>query len=88
MVPINLTTTDTYQYVNCAATNRVNLQVSNAAISIGFGRGIGGAAAYGLDEPYLPLIGGLSRQCDQIRIRSLTAGQPAVVLGAALGTGD
>lgn len=85
--PFNIVTTDAPQTIYCPGTTRINLQVSNAAIAIAFGVGLGGVT-WPLEEVYLPVIGGLARVCDAIRIRSLTAGQPAVVIGTALGEGD
>jgi hypothetical protein len=86
MVPLNLTTTDAWKTISCPGTVRVTLQVSNAAIAIGFGKG--GPARYTNDEQFLPIIGSLERRCDEIRIRSLVAGQPAVVMGSALTVED
>lgn len=77
------TTTDEYQYLTCPGSTRVTIQVSNAAVYIGFGlnpKGIPGGGQYpSPDEPYLPTVGGLSRQCDEIRLKSYATGTPAQV---------
>jgi hypothetical protein len=82
MVPFNFTTGDAWRTISCPGTTRVTLQVSNAAIAIGFGRG--GPARFDRDEQFLPIVGSLERRCDEIRVRSLVAGTPAVVMGSAL----
>lgn len=75
------TTTDEYQYLTCPGSSRITIQVSNAAIRIGFGlnpKGINGGGQYPSDdEAFLPTVGGLSRQCDEIRIKSYATGTPA-----------
>ena len=84
-----ITTTDAYQYINCGGATKVTLQISNAAVSVGFGTGPGGSGVrYEADEAFLPVIASLSRRCDQVRIKNLNPGQPAVVLGSMLGPGD
>jgi hypothetical protein len=82
----DLTTTDSYQYLECPGSTRVTVQVSNAAVSIGFGEAPDaltfrkGAATYPpSDEVLLPTIGGLWRVCDEVRIRSYALGVPADV---------
>lgn len=81
-------TTDEYQYLTCPGSSRVTIQVSNAAVAIGFGinpKGITGGGQYpNPDESYLPTVGGLGRQCDEIRIKSYTPGTPATVFITAL----
>ncbi len=83
-----ITTTDAYQYLECPGSSRVTIQVSNAAISIGFGnnpKGISGGGQYpSPDETYLPAVGGLGRACDEIRVKSYTPGTPAIVFLTAL----
>ena len=83
-----ITTTDGYQYLECPGTSRVTIQVSNAMVDIGFGlnpKGIHGGGQYpSPDEPYLPTVGGLGRQCDEIRVKSHTPGVPAQVFITAL----
>lgn len=81
-----INTTDSYQYVSCPGTVRVTLQVSNAAVLIGFGSGYGppGSARYDTDENYLPTQGSVSRLCDEIRIKSAAVGKPATVNLTAL----
>jgi hypothetical protein len=80
---LDTTTTDGYQYLVCPGSSQVTLQVSNAAAAIGFGEnplGRPGAGVYPpADEPYLPVLAGLGRDCDEIRVKSLTAGKPANV---------
>lgn len=81
---LDTTTTDTYQYLRCPGSRRVTLQVSNAQILVGFGvadriGGVGTAEYPPADEPYLPIVGGVSRECDEIRVRSYKAGTPASV---------
>lgn len=75
-------TTDGYQELQCPGSTSVTIQVSNAAISIGFGSnaaGRPGAATYGQDEVLLPIVGGLDRDCDAIRLRSYAPGASANV---------
>jgi hypothetical protein len=75
---VAITTTDAYQTFFCPLTVKLTGQVSNAAAAIGFGKGT--PAVYGpADETYLPANLGLSRTCDEIRVKSAVAGKPAVV---------
>lgn len=81
---LDTTSTDFYQYLRCPGSSRVTLQISNAQVLIGFGvserPGAVGTAEYPpADEPYLPIVGGVSRRCDEIRVRSYNAGTPASV---------
>lgn len=79
---VDTTSTDSYQELQCPGTIQVTAQVSNAAISIGFGtggNGAAGAAVYGADEVLLPVVGGLERECDAIRFKSYAPGTPAQV---------
>lgn len=80
---VEIVTTDAYQRIVCPGTVRVTLQVSDAAVYIGFGRGQV-LAQYDSDETYLPVSGALERLCDEIRIKSRTPGVPAVVFLTAL----
>ncbi len=86
MKALSLTSTDQYQAVPVPSTVKVNLQVSGAAIDIGFGVGLPGS--YQTDETFLPVIGSLQRRCDEIRIKSHAHGQPAVVFLTALTAKD
>lgn len=75
-------TTDDYQYLSCPGSTSVTLQVSNANILIGFGRGSiqPGSGVFPLtDEEYIPVVGGLDRKCDVIRFKSAVPGQPATI---------
>ncbi len=77
---LDTATTDSYQELACPGTSHVTVQVSNAAVAIGFGQGGAGrmgAAVYGADEVLLPVVGGLDRDCDAIRVRSYVPGAPA-----------
>lgn len=79
---LDTVSTDSYQELVCPGTTQVTAQVSNAAISIGFGQGgtgRAGTAVYGVDEVLLPVVGGLDRECDAIRIKSYVHGMPANV---------
>lgn len=80
-------TTDTYQYLRCPGTRRLLLQVTNAQVYIGYGTlsGGGGSAVYPPnDEPFLPVIGSIERECDEVRIKSYIPGTPAKVIIRAL----
>lgn len=85
-----LTTPDTYQWFYCPGTTRVTVQVLNAAALIGFGQtaGAGTAALYSDDELFTPTQAGLSRICDEIRVRSAVRGRPAVVYITTLTEAD
>lgn len=75
-------TTDSYQELSCPGARSVTIQVSNAGASIGFGQGgdgRAGTATYGQDEPFLPVVAGLARACDAIRVKSYATGTPANV---------
>lgn len=83
---LDTTTTDQYQYLPCPDSSQVTLQISNAAVLVGFGTVApeqqfrAGAGTYPAnDEPYLPSLAGLSRECDEIRVKSYAAGVPAQV---------
>ena len=84
---LDITTTDNYQYLECPGTTSVTIQVSNAAAAVGVGqaasRGLTfqkGSATYPpVDEPILPSVGGLTRECDEIRVKSYAHGIPANV---------
>lgn len=74
----NGATTDQYQYLFCFGSTKLNIQVSNAVILLGFGTGGGPDAMWDTtDEPYLPIIGSIARQFDAIRFKSATLGVPA-----------
>ena len=80
-------TTDQYQYLRCPGTKRLLLQVTDAQIYIGYGTlsGGGGSAIYAPnDEPFLPVVGGIDRECDEIRVKSYTPGVPAIAKIRAL----
>jgi hypothetical protein len=55
------------------------VQISTAAVYIQFGTGIGGVQ-WGVEEPYLPLVGGIAREFDAVRVRNFAAGVAAQVL--------
>lgn len=80
---LDIVTTDSYQELECPGTTAVTVSVSNAAIYIGFGTNDThrpGAAVYPPeDEVLLPVVGGLERTCDAIRVRSYKLGTPANV---------
>lgn len=83
---IDTTSTDSYIELPCPGATRITVQVSNAAISIGYGvggDGRHGTATYDADEVLLPSVGGLGRVCDAIRFKSYTPGIPANVKLAA-----
>ena len=83
---LDTTTTDSYQELVCPDVTTVTVQVSNTAISIGFGTGGNGrpgTATYSQDEVLLPSIGGLDRDCNAIRIKNYTPGTPARVMLSA-----
>lgn len=87
---LDTTSTDSYQYLECPNTTQVTLQISNAAVLIGFGTAEReqlfrpGSAIYPPnDEPFLPVVGGVNRTCDEIRIKSYAPGKPANVKIAA-----
>lgn len=78
-------TTDQYQYLLCFGSQKLNIQVSNAAILLGFGTGGGPVPLWDLnDEPYLPVIGSLVREFDALRFKNLNAGVPAQLTLIAL----
>lgn len=86
IVPIsyvfNGSTTDSYQYLSCPGTGTVTIQISNANVSINFGRGSiePGSGVFNLeDEIFIPVVGGLDRECDVIRFKSAVPGTPAVI---------
>lgn len=67
--------------LECHGTHSVTVQVSVAAVMIQFGRGPApGSIVWGPEEPYLPFVGSLARDCDIVRVRNLTAGQAAQVV--------
>ncbi len=77
----NNATTDTYQSFACFGAQKLTIQVSNAAILLGFGIGGGGQPNWELnDEPYLPILGSIVRPFDWIRFKSLTPGVPAQLI--------
>lgn len=83
---LDTTSTDSYQYLECPGTREVTLQISNNMVLIGFGAAAReqlfrpGSAIYPPnDEPFLPVVGGVARDCDEIRVKSYTPGQPANV---------
>ena len=66
--------------LECPGTTSVTIQISQAAVVMQFGTGASaGSATWGAEEPFLPVVGGLARRCDYVRVRNLTAGQPAQV---------
>jgi hypothetical protein len=73
--------TSAYQYLYCFGATKLNVQISNAAIVLGFGSGGGLDALWDpSDEPYLPLVGTLVRRFDAVRFKSLVAVAPAQLL--------
>lgn len=86
---LDTTTTDNYQYLRCAPNStKLTVQVSNAAIYIGFGKADspGGSANYPQnDEPFLPVMGSVERPpFDEIRVKNYTVNTPAKVFIRAL----
>jgi hypothetical protein len=72
---------DAESTLECPRTHSVTVQVSAAAVVLQFGRGPApGSIVWGPEEPYLPFVGSLARECDQVRVRNLTAGQAAQVV--------
>jgi hypothetical protein len=81
---LDITTTDEYQFLSCPGSTQITiLGISNAAVLMGFGttaaRTPGGGWYPDPDEPFLPSQGAIYRPCDEIRVMSYTAGQPANV---------
>lgn len=81
---LDVTTTDGYQYLQCRGSTKLTLQISNAAVYIGFGaipEGGSGSAAYPPeDEPFLPVMGSIGRPpFDEIRVKSYAVNTPAQV---------
>lgn len=73
-------TTDTYQYLYCPGSTVVNLQVSNAAIYVGYGKltAPGGSPIFpDTDESFLPVLASIDQDCDAVRFKSYTPGVPA-----------
>ena len=74
----NGASTSFYQYLYCFGATKLNVQIANAAVLIGFGTGGGGDVLWDLnDEPYLPLVGTIVRRFDALRFQSLVAAAPA-----------
>lgn len=76
-------TTDSYQYLLCPGSASIDLQISNANVQIGFGRGavyIGSGVYPPQDETFIPTTSGLDRDCDIIRYKSATPGVPAQIV--------
>ncbi len=74
--PDNFTTEGT---LICGGAKRLRIQTSLAGVYIQFGTGIA-APIWGPEEPFYPTIGSIARGFDAIRVRNLTAGEPAQVL--------
>lgn len=82
---LDTTTSDNYQYLSCRGSTKLTLQISNAAVYVGFGtrgEGTSGSAIYpGADEPFLPVMGSVSRPpFDEIRVKSYATSTPARVI--------
>lgn len=81
-------TTDQYQEMQCPGAVSVTVLVSDNSIHINYGQGGNGrpgAAVYPPgDEVLLPTTGGYARECDAVRFKSYTPGQPARVQIAAV----
>jgi len=78
-----VTTTDNYQYLLCPGSSSVDLQISDANVDIGFGRGatyVGSGVYPPRDEIFIPTTSGLDRVCDIIRYKSATLGVPAKIV--------
>jgi hypothetical protein len=79
-LPLNLTAVpDAYTAAatrECPGSKKLIIQVSNAAVDISFGVGIGGVQ-WGPDEPYLTVTGSIVRDFDAVRVRNHTPGQTA-----------
>lgn len=67
----------------CPGSARLLIQISVAAVYIQFGLGVGGVQ-WGVEEPYLPLVGGLTRNFDAVRVRNFTAGLGAQAMLTAV----
>jgi len=90
-----VSTTDAYPALGaagaillCPGCARVNINVSNAAVTYQLGRGAPDAIIWGPERRLLPSFNSLERAFDAIRLRSATAGVPAVVDVDPLTQGD
>lgn len=75
---LDITAPDSDQEILCPNCTRLTAFVSNQAVYITFGQGLG-MALYGEAEAYLPFSGQLIRQFDAFKIRAYT---PAAQLAA------
>jgi hypothetical protein len=73
-------TTDGYQYLTCVGAQKLRIQCSNGAISLGFGTGFTTPVWEPQDEPYLPVVGSIVKPFDFLRFKSLTPGLPAQLI--------
>jgi hypothetical protein len=84
-----ITSTSTYTELRCPGTTRVNLQVSNGKVLIGFGEEAKDPGHYpSPDESFLPVVGAIARRCDRIRVKAATpisSPAPAVIITAVPG---
>lgn len=63
----------------CPSAVKLTIQTSLAGVYLTFGTGIGGVQ-WGVEEPYMPVTGSITRSFDAVRVRNLVAGQAAQVL--------
>lgn len=70
--------------VYCPGCTKLTIQTAVAGIYLSFGQGIGGVV-WGVDEPYLPVVGTIIRRFDALRVRNLVKGEPAQVLLIPIG---
>jgi hypothetical protein len=86
-----ISSTTTYTELKCPGTEKVNLQVSNGKVLIGFGEGWVDPGQYQhADEPFLPIVGTVYRDCDRIRVKAASpvpTPAPAVIITAIPGDG-
>lgn len=83
-----ITTTDDYQIVACPDTVRVSIQIHNASIVLGFGRGNPPYYDPWADETLAPMNATLQRRCNSVRIKSAITGLPALVFLKTLTQSD
>jgi hypothetical protein len=65
--------------LTCGGAHKLRIQTSLAAIYLQFGVGIGGVE-WEDENPFFPTVGSIARAFDAVRVRNLTAGEPAQVL--------
>lgn len=84
-----ITSTSQYKELRCPGSTRVNLQISNGKVLVGFGEDPTDPGHYpSPDESFLPVTGALSRRCDRIRVKAaspISSPNPAVIITAVPG---